>query len=63
MRDFYVLTYSENKAKLREEAIQWQKDFSKYNYSYPEIAEKQAYFERKAKRFGLVQEFKENGII
>lgn len=63
MQGLYVLTYSENKAKLREEAIQWQKDFSKHNYSYSEIAQKQDYFERKAKRFGLVKEFKENGII
>lgn len=63
MQGLYVLTYSENKAKLREEAIQWQKDFEKHNYSYGELAEWQGYFERKAKRFGLVREFKENGII
>lgn len=63
MQGLYVLTYAENKAKLREEAIQWQKDSSEHDYSYSELAEKLSYFERKAKRFGLVHEFKENGII
>ena len=28
MRDFYKLTYRKNKAKLREQAIEWQGDFA-----------------------------------
>jgi hypothetical protein len=57
------MQYRERKAKLRKEAITWQHDFEKHNFSMSEIAEKQAYFEKKAWQLGLVKEFKENGII
>ena len=63
MKELYKLTYSEKKAKIREEAVSWQQDFSKHNYSYGELAEKQAYFEKEGKKYGLIQEFRENGII
>lgn len=63
MRDFYKLTYREKKAKLREQAIRWQLEFSEHDYSYSDIAEKQAYFEKEGKKLGLIREFKENGII
>ena len=63
MKELYKLTYSEKKAKLREEAISWQLDFSNHNYSQGELAEKLAYFEKEGKKFGLIKEFKENGII
>lgn len=63
MKGFYRLTYREKKAKLREEAIRWQYDFSRHDYSYGELAEKQAYFEKEGRKYGLMKEFKENGII
>ena len=63
MRYFYKLTYSEKKEKLREEAMTWQHDFSNHNYSYGELAEIQAYFEKEGKKYGLIKEFKENGIL
>ena len=63
MKELYKLTYSEKKAKIREEAISWQRDFSNHNCSYGELAEKQAYFEKEGKKYGLVKEFRENGII
>lgn len=63
MISFYILTYREKKAKLREQAITWQRDFAEHNYSYGEIAEKQAYFEKEGKKYGLIKEFKENGIV
>ena len=63
MKELYKLTYSEKKAKLREEAVEWQHDFSEHCYSYGELAEKQAYFEKEGKKYGLLKEFKENGII
>lgn len=63
MKELYRLTYREKKAKLREEAITWQHDFSKHNYSYGEIAEKQAYFEKEGMKYGLIQEFRREGII
>lgn len=55
--------YQKKKEKLRDEAIEWQLDFSNHNYSYSELADFSAYFSEKAKRYGLVREFKENGII
>lgn len=55
--------YQKKKEKLREEAIECQLDFSNHNYSYSELADFSAYFSEKAKRYGLVREFKENGII
>lgn len=63
MKELYKLTYSEKKEKLREEAITWQHEFSKHDYSYGYIAEKQAYFEKEGKKYGLIKEFRENGII
>ena len=63
MKGFYILTYREKKARLREEAVRWRHDFSRHGYSYGELAEKQAYFEKEGKKYGLVKEFKENGII
>lgn len=55
--------YKEYKEKYRQEAIDWQIDFSKNNYSYGELTIFQAYFGEKAKKYGLIKEFKENGII
>lgn len=55
--------YRKRKEEVREEAIEWQLDFSNHNYSYSELADFSAYFSKKAKRYGLVREFKENGII
>ena len=55
--------YQAEKEKARDEAIYWQLNFNDYDYDYLELAECQNYFTRKAKRYGLVKEFKENGII
>ncbi len=56
-------TYQERKAKAEQEAIEWQLDFMNHNYSYGELAYFSSYFEKLAKRYGLITEFKENGII
>ena len=55
--------YQKGKEKTRNEAIDWQSDFASHNYSYGELAYFSDYFETKARRYGLVREFKENGII
>lgn len=55
--------YKENKEKARKKAIEWQLDFANHDYSWGELAYYGAYFEKLAKRYGLVEEFKENGII
>lgn len=55
--------YQDAKEKARNEAIDWQYEFAEHDYSYGELAYWQDYFEKKARRYGLVQEFRENGII
>jgi hypothetical protein len=54
--------YQKRKAEVREEAIEWQANFSEHNYSYGELAYYGDYFERLGKRYGLLREFKENAI-
>ena len=56
-------TYQKAKQRAIDKAINWQLDFENHNYSYGELAEWQSYFERLAKRYGLIREFRENGII
>lgn len=53
--------YQRGKEKAREEAINWQNDDKEYSYS--ELIDARVYFEKLAKRFGLVREFVENCII
>lgn len=56
-------TYQERKAAARNKAIEWQQDFENHNYSYSELAAWQEYFKKLARRYGLTEEFTENGII
>lgn len=55
--------YYEKKAEIREQAIMWQLDFNNHNYSWLELANFGDYFYRLGKRYGLLREFRENGII
>ena len=55
--------YQKQKEKARSRAVDWQLDFGNHNYSWDELADFGEYFERLAKRYGLVKEFRENGII
>ena len=55
--------YAEKKANLEDMAKEWQHNFTDYNWSYGELAEIGDYFYRQGKRYGLLREFKENGII
>lgn len=57
------MTYAQKKEAAREEAIDWQIGCSEESYSYEDLIGFQAYFSRKAKRYGLIREFRENGII
>ena len=54
--------YEVYKDRARDEAIEFSITSSAYNYSYGELVEKQNYFKKLAKRYGLTKEFKENGI-
>lgn len=55
--------YQVAKENARNKAIEWQSGFCDQNYSYGELAYYGEYFGRLAKHYGLVREFRENGII
>ena len=55
--------YQKAKGKAMDEAIMWQLDFNNHNYSYEELSYYGEYFERLARKYGLLKEFRENGII
>lgn len=54
--------YQERKNNLIELAKEWQLDFSYLSWSYSELAEIVNYFYNNGKRYGLLKEFRENGI-
>lgn len=55
-------TYKEKQESLRQLAIDFQ--LSNANFlSYGELAEIHFFFKHNARRYGLLKEFKENGII
>lgn len=57
------MKYTEKKQKARETAIKIQIDMSVYACSYHDIMLYQIYLNRLARRYGLVKEFRENGLI
>lgn len=54
--------YEQRKILARELAIQWQMGWDADNDSW-EICKCQRFFEKIGKRYGLLTEFRENGII
>lgn len=54
--------YATNKAVARQEAIDWQNDLFLDNRSYEEIQKASEHFEKLGRRYGLLKEFRENGI-
>lgn len=55
--------YQKAKGRAIDEAIMWQIDSNNHNYPYGELSYYQNYFEKLARKYGLVKEFRENGII
>ncbi len=55
-------TYQQRKEAARQEAIDWQHEDGDYPYSYGGLAIIGEYFYKLGKRFGLLREFRENGI-
>ena len=55
--------YQQAKNKIRDLAADWQSDFGNNNYSWLELLQWKTFFSTQAKRYGLVNEFHENGII
>ena len=58
-----VNSYQRGKEKARNEAIDWQNDFANKTLFWSDLADATAKFEKLAKRFGLIREFRENAII
>lgn len=56
-------TYAERKNDIRDFAIFWQSIQNNLSLTYGDFADYQNYFETMGKRYGLIKEFKENGII
>lgn len=56
-------SYKENKEAVREQAIEWQMEFSQNDHYMSECAYWNDYFAKLGKRYGLLKEFRENGII
>lgn len=55
-------SYQEKKEAARQEAIDWQLNDSDYPYSWEGLIIIGEYFYKLGKRFGLLREFRENGI-
>ena len=57
------MKYQDKKEQVRQEAIDWQMKFNNQKYGYLQLAEFSDYFSIMGKRYGLLKEFRENGII
>lgn len=55
--------YTKGKARTRELAMQLQADLSENSTSYAELAEIQAKLKKLGTQYGLIREFKENGLL
>lgn len=55
--------YLKYKQATIQEAIDWQLNFASHSYSYYELYEIQENFYKKAKRYGLLREFRNEGIL
>lgn len=56
------MTYQQSKERARQEAIEWQINECDHNISYGELAEAGEHFYDIGRRYGLLREFRENGI-
>lgn len=54
--------YNDRVEELRQEAIEWQSEWE-HETDLEAIEDKRRYFEFFGKRYGLLEEFEENGII
>lgn len=60
--EIYRMNYKERKEQARQKAIAWQYDSTGVSPSYSELAKVGAHFRKVGKRYGLLREFRENGI-
>ncbi|WP_182431681.1 hypothetical protein [Clostridium sp. AF32-12BH] len=54
--------YQKRKKEVQNEAIEWQQDFGNQDYSYSDLVYYGNYFAKLGRRYGLLKEFKANGI-
>lgn len=55
--------YQFKKAAARQKAIDWQHGFNDRKDSWEDLANAGAMFEKLGRRYGLLKEFRENGIL
>ena len=55
--------YKKKKALLKYLAIEWQGDFQHETFDWWDIVQCQEFFTKHGKKYGLLNEFRENGII
>lgn len=58
----HMRTYQEKKSAAREEAAEWQEYIAQQSLSYEAFAIAQSHFERLGRHYGLLREFRENGV-
>ena len=60
-----IKTYKQRKEEARQNAIDWQAEITEEEQTptLDAFFEQQTRFEKLGKRYGLVKEFRENGII
>ena len=58
----FSLGYEAKKDEIRQQAIDYQYMFSLISMTYGDLAEVGDYFTRYGKKYGLLKEFRENGI-
>lgn len=58
-----ISKYTRGKARTREVAMQLQADLLESSISYAELAEIQIKLKKLGTQYGLIREFKENGLI
>ena len=56
-------TYKQKKEEIRQQAFEWQHNFAENRLHWSSVFWGTVYFEQKGRRYGLLTEFKENGIL
>lgn len=57
-----ISEYKKKQTALQEFAIDWQRNFDRFSYSWAELDNWQQFFEEYGKKYGLLREFRENAI-
>ena len=58
-----VLSYESKKAIARNIAIEWQNNFCNFRYDFFDLSNWCDFFEEIGRKYGLLKEFRENGIL